>query len=205
MSYPVPGGKIIGRPYQGSHRDFGNWQSDNAVDIAVPVGTPVYAVSSGVVGPNIGPFASSNPALAGSRLTVQLPNGDAAYYAHLSRLSVRAGERVHAGQLLGYSGSANGVAHLHFAVEKGTPFKWLSGLPAKIAAGVGLPAASSGASSSSSATDSAGLESLGCATVLVLSLLAAIAMLYATGAPILSVSAAVAVLCSTNGGGVWPW
>jgi hypothetical protein len=203
MSYPVPGGKIIGRPYQGSHRDFGNWQSDNAVDIAVPVGTPVYAVSSGVVGPNIGPFASSNPALAGSRLTVQLPNGDAAYYAHLSRLSVRAGERVHAGQLLGYSGSANGVAHLHFAVEKGTPFKWLSGLPAKIAAGVGLPAAS--ASSSSSATDTAGLESLGCATVIVLSLLAALAMLYATGAPILSVSAAVAVLCSTNGGGVWPW
>jgi murein DD-endopeptidase MepM/ murein hydrolase activator NlpD len=188
MTLPVPGGKIIGTPYSGSHKPgaggvSANWQSDNAVDIAVPVGTPVYAVSSGVVGPNIGPFHSSNPALAGSRLTVQIAGGDAAYYAHLSRLVVHAGERVHAGQLLGYSGSANGVAHLHFAVEKGAPFKWLANLPGAIAKGLTAPT-SPDPDPLVGSTESAGLPG-GCATtllVILLSLGAAGAMIYATGA-----------------------
>jgi hypothetical protein len=38
-AYPLARrGKIIGTPYTGTHT-LGNWQSDNAVDIAVPVGT----------------------------------------------------------------------------------------------------------------------------------------------------------------------
>jgi murein DD-endopeptidase MepM/ murein hydrolase activator NlpD len=193
MSYPVPGGKIIGRPNQGSHRPGagglpGNWQSDNAVDIAVPVGTPVYAVSSGVIGPNIGPFSSSNPVLAGQRLTVQMSGGDAAYYAHLSRIVVHAGQRVHAGELLGYSGSANGVAHLHFAVESGTPFKWLAGLPAMIAKGAGLgPSGPTSANSSGPGvpSDAPAGQAMGCASTiaaLALGILSALALYY-SGAP----------------------
>ena len=136
---PVIGGKIIGTPYQGSHKPGAttppSWQSDNAVDISVPVGTPVYAVHDGVVGPNIGPFSSMSPYLAGQRLTVSWA-GNAAYYAHLSKILVHSGEQVKAGQLLGYSGSANGVAHLHWALEKGNPLDWLKGLAASAKAAV---------------------------------------------------------------------
>jgi murein DD-endopeptidase MepM/ murein hydrolase activator NlpD len=104
-------GKIIGRPYEGTHRDFGNWESDNAVDLAVPVGTPVFAVDNGVIGSKIGDTGSGGQ-LAGKRLHLVTGN-DEFYYAHLSRLVVKAGQKVRRGQLLGYSGSANGVAHLH--------------------------------------------------------------------------------------------
>ncbi len=97
-----------------------NWESLNAVDLGVPVGTPVYAMVSGTIGREIGPLHSSNPRLAGERLHLHTKNNEY-YYAHLSRLVVRAGQRVRAGQLLGYSGSAAGSPHLHLAVKHGDP------------------------------------------------------------------------------------
>lgn len=108
--------RIIGRPYGGTHT-LGNWQSDNALDIATPVGTPIYAIADGTIGSRIGALNSSNPRLAGLRVNLAHNGGGASYYAHLSRLSVKAGDKVKRGQLLGYSGTANGVPHLHFAVE----------------------------------------------------------------------------------------
>ncbi|HEY5989953.1 MAG TPA: peptidoglycan DD-metalloendopeptidase family protein, partial [Streptosporangiaceae bacterium] len=122
-------GKIIGVPNQGSHTLYGNWQSDNAVDIAVPTGTPIYAMWSGTIGPRIGPFKSGDPHLQGSRLTL-IGQSDQAYYAHLSKVVVRPGQKVRAGQLLGYSGSANGVQHLHWATENRDPRSYLSESPA---------------------------------------------------------------------------
>lgn len=128
-NYPLGAkGKIIGRPYQGTHTMYGNWQSDNAVDIAVPVGTPVYAVSNGTINSRIGAFDSKDPHLQGLRVTVNGPS-NSYYYAHLSKLAVKAGETVKAGQLLGYSGEANGVAHLHFAQENGNPLNVQGGVP----------------------------------------------------------------------------
>jgi RHS repeat-associated protein len=111
-------GVFLGGPYAGTHTR-GNWQSDRAVDIGVPVGTRVCAVFSGEIGPKIGPLDSSDPALAGRRLTV-IGTKDEAYYAHLSRIIVRAGQPVRSDQLLGYSGTA-GVPHLHIALKRGNP------------------------------------------------------------------------------------
>lgn len=119
--YPLGAhGKVIGTPGAGTHSgaEFHNWQSMRALDIAVPKGTPVYAVTDGVIGSRIGAFSSGNPRLQGLRLTIQ-GRGNAWYYAHLSKLNVHAGQRVRRGQLLGYSGVANGVAHLHIASEFG--------------------------------------------------------------------------------------
>lgn len=112
-------GPIIGTPYHGTHTR-GNWQSDNAIDIAVPEGTPVYAVAPGVIDSRIGQQASKDPRLAGNRVTID-GTGNRFFYQHLSKLTVTAGQHVTEGELIGYSGSANGTAHLHFAVEKGTP------------------------------------------------------------------------------------
>jgi murein DD-endopeptidase MepM/ murein hydrolase activator NlpD len=113
-------GKVIGVPYQGTHTMYGNWESDNAVDIAAPIGTPVYATQAGVIGSQIGPLNSSDPHLLGQRLHL-VTHGNEWYYAHLSKIVVKPGERVQPGQLLGYSGSANGVAHLHIASKAGSP------------------------------------------------------------------------------------
>jgi murein DD-endopeptidase MepM/ murein hydrolase activator NlpD len=123
-TYPLAThGKIIGTPYAGTHTLYGNWESDNAVDIAVPVGTPVRAAFSGRIGSQIGSLGSGDPRLAGLRVHVDGPS-NSAYYQHLSRLAVKAGQQVKAGQIIGYSGAANGVAHLHFAVERGSPYRY---------------------------------------------------------------------------------
>ena len=120
-SYPLAArGTLIGFPYQGTHTLYGNWESDNAVDIAAPAGTPVYAVEDGTIGKDIGALVSKDPNLEGLRLHLEAA-GNEFYYAHLSRLVAQPGEHVSAGQLLGYSGSANGVAHLHFAAKTGDP------------------------------------------------------------------------------------
>jgi murein DD-endopeptidase MepM/ murein hydrolase activator NlpD len=112
-------GKMIGTPYQGTHT-LGNWESDNAIDVATPIGTPIRAPFNGVVGTQIGSLGSTNPRFAGLRVHVK-GGKDEWYGAHLSRLIVKAGQHVRAGQIIGYSGAANGVAHLHEALHYGDP------------------------------------------------------------------------------------
>lgn len=114
-------GEIIGVPYVGTHADFGNWESDNAIDISARTGTPVLAVRAGTIGPQIGPLdTGGDPALLGLRLHLVTDTNEW-YMAHLSSLDVHAGDHVEAGQRLGLSGSANGVEHLHFAQHHGDP------------------------------------------------------------------------------------
>lgn len=126
--YPLPTPvRAIGVPGQGTHsKAFNkkggsdNWESENAVDLPVPKGTPVYAVADGVIGKQIGSLGSKSSRMAGLRLHL-VTDGNEFYYAHLSKLTVKAGQQVHAGDLLGYSGVANGVAHLHLAAKVGDP------------------------------------------------------------------------------------
>lgn len=119
----IKGGVVIGTPNSGTHT-LGNWQSDNAIDVRVPEGTPIYAVADGVIDPSrYGSLNSSNPRMAGLRMTLH-GRKNSWYYAHLSKLVVKPGARVKKGQLIGYSGSANGTPHLHFATERGDPRRW---------------------------------------------------------------------------------
>lgn len=129
FTLPVKGGKVIGGPYQGTHakafNEAGgsdNWESENAYDIAVPVGTPIFAVRDGVIGPQFGSLGSGGR-FAGLRLHLVAGGGLEYYYAHLSRFAhgIEPGTHVHVGEIIGYSGEANGVAHLHIAVNHGKP------------------------------------------------------------------------------------
>lgn len=100
-------------PEQHQARALTGWESDHAWDMMVPVGTPIYAKGDGVIGDRIG-VQSTRPN-DGARLTL---NGakNAWWYGHMSKIIVKPGQKVRAGQLLGYSGaSENGAAHLHFA------------------------------------------------------------------------------------------
>jgi hypothetical protein len=118
-------GKITACPFTpgSTHSPFAppaNLESDNAVDINVAVGTAVLAVADGVIGSQIGSLNSTDPRMQGSRLHLNTPTSQY-YYAHLSRIDVSPGQFVRAGQQVGLSGSAAGVAHLHFAQDVGNP------------------------------------------------------------------------------------
>jgi murein DD-endopeptidase MepM/ murein hydrolase activator NlpD len=112
-------GSNLGGPGMGTHGSNApsvNWESQNAWDVGVPIGTPIYAQEDGTVAGNIG-VQASRPA---DGMRVQINGADSYWLGHLSRLAVQAGQRVRRGQLIGYSGaSQNGAAHLHIARQRG--------------------------------------------------------------------------------------
>lgn len=119
-------GKMGGGPEDHAARAFGNWMSDNAVDIIVPVGTPVRAISDAVVTRVSGskPNHAANP--AGWTVYLKDKDGEEYAYLHLEDYSVKAGDRVRGGQEIGKSGAANSVPHLHLATKKKDPRAVLS-------------------------------------------------------------------------------
>jgi murein DD-endopeptidase MepM/ murein hydrolase activator NlpD len=85
------------------------------VDIAAPIGTPIYAAHSGIV-------QRTGPA-TGFGLAIYLRGDDGAVtvYGHVNREFVSAGQRVVAGQVIaevGNRGNSTGP-HLHFEVHPG--------------------------------------------------------------------------------------
>jgi LysM repeat protein len=88
----------------------------NAVDLAVPVGTPVIASASGLV------EVSSRGGWGGgygTYVVIDHPNDTKTLYGHLSSIIVDKGQRVTQGQVIGYSGSTGESTgpHLHFEVR----------------------------------------------------------------------------------------
>jgi murein DD-endopeptidase MepM/ murein hydrolase activator NlpD len=131
-SVPLPmrvAPQVIGAPNApGSthdpHVSPDNWQSDNAIDFAMPEGTPLTAVCGGVIGPQLGTLDPSPASrFGGMRLTIRCDEGPSWYYAHLATIApaLAPGVRVQVGQPVGTSGVANTVAHLHVAVDGGDP------------------------------------------------------------------------------------
>lgn len=125
ITHPKPG-TIIGTPYAGTHgKAFNvaggsdNWESENADDVWLYPGTHIVAVEDGVVSPGGWGYGQSAAGgrFAGWRVHLVGKSGRIYYYTHMSSLVAAKGETVKAGQLLGYSGVANGVSHLHFAVN----------------------------------------------------------------------------------------
>ncbi|MEU8747926.1 peptidoglycan DD-metalloendopeptidase family protein [Streptomyces parvulus] len=108
---PVAGG-TVGTPY---HQSGSMWSSGyhTGTDFVVPTGTPLKAVAAGTV-------VSAGPGGAyGNQVVIQLADGHYAQYAHLSSLSVSAGQSVTAGQQVGLSGATGNVTgpHLHFEIR----------------------------------------------------------------------------------------
>jgi hypothetical protein len=127
---PLAGrGKYEGGMAAHMSRPLGNWQSDRAVDLRAPAGTPVYAARGGVIRGGFGDSGSSGT-VYGKRLNLYSPH-NAFFYQHLGRYGpgIRPGAHVRKGQLLGYVGAFPGkpAPHLHFGVERGNPRGILSG------------------------------------------------------------------------------
>ncbi|MGL5406558.1 MAG: M23 family metallopeptidase [Propionibacteriaceae bacterium] len=81
-------------------------------DFAAPTGTPVYAIVDGVIGHEINDF------WAGNHVVLYHGDGGASLYAHLSATTVKPGQIVHAGDVIGYVGNTGRSfgAHLHFEI-----------------------------------------------------------------------------------------
>jgi murein DD-endopeptidase MepM/ murein hydrolase activator NlpD len=101
----------------------------SGVDVAAPIGTPVYTPSDGVV-------LDAGPA-SGFGLAVYVQHGDGTItlYGHINQFFVSPGQTVKAGQRIaevGNRGQSTGP-HLHFEVHTGglyanrvNPTPWLS-------------------------------------------------------------------------------
>jgi murein DD-endopeptidase MepM/ murein hydrolase activator NlpD len=127
LVYPLPiHGKDLGGVAAHKARPFGNWQSDNAVDIGVPRGTNVVAVGDGTIvrlGGSWDGTGLSNP--NGYNVTLKTKDNEWFYTHMMHRANLRIGQPVQAGEFLGKSGAANGVNHLHIASMRGDPEKLL--------------------------------------------------------------------------------
>jgi murein DD-endopeptidase MepM/ murein hydrolase activator NlpD len=84
------------------------------IDLAAPVGTPVYAVAAGTV------IRASRDRTYGNVVVIDHHNGYKTLYAHNSKLLVKVGERVKPGQSIakvGSTGHSTGP-HLHFEIHR---------------------------------------------------------------------------------------
>jgi murein DD-endopeptidase MepM/ murein hydrolase activator NlpD len=124
--WPVAGPVVspFGLRFLGLRPDF-----HHGVDVAVPVGSPVSAMQNGEVA-----FAGE---MSGYGRVIFLQHGAnlRTIYGHLSEISVRKGDRVKAGQLIGKSGMSGNAQgpHLHFEIQRWgrdeDPVELLGGLP----------------------------------------------------------------------------
>jgi murein DD-endopeptidase MepM/ murein hydrolase activator NlpD len=83
------------------------------IDLAGPIGTPIYATADAIVG------RSEWAGGYGNLIELDHGRGIQTRYGHLTRSSVRAGQKVTRGQLIGYMGSTGRStgSHLHYEVR----------------------------------------------------------------------------------------
>lgn len=118
--YPVEG-YGINSPYgMRGHPTDGGRKFHTGVDIAAPEGTPVKAAKSGVVTKAEFGKSGSGYGSFGNVVVVDHGDGMQTVYAHLSGYAAKAGDKVSAGQTIGYVGSTGKSTgnHLHFIVQK---------------------------------------------------------------------------------------
>jgi murein DD-endopeptidase MepM/ murein hydrolase activator NlpD len=110
-------------PFATANPQIYNGSGHNAIDIGMPVGTPILAALSGTV------LATGNTDLAhdangrqclsfGKYVVIKHANGLDTLYAHLSVINVSTGQSLSTGDAVGFSGMTGYATgpHLHFGV-----------------------------------------------------------------------------------------
>ncbi len=109
--WPVGGSNYISQYF---------WSGHHAIDIAAAYGTPVIAAVGGTV------VLAGWRSYTGGGNVIWVQQGTKLYttYNHLSRWVVRSGQRISAGQVIGYIGATGEATgpHLHFEVWLGYPW-----------------------------------------------------------------------------------
>jgi hypothetical protein len=115
----IGGSNVVGSTHD-PNAEPNNWQSDNALDIEVPVGTGVFAVDDGTITNVRGYYTDGTGRFEGLRFTLVTKDNEW-FYQHNSARYVHEGQKVKKGALLAKSGSGNGVPHLHIGCKNGKP------------------------------------------------------------------------------------
>ncbi|MGY4969357.1 peptidoglycan DD-metalloendopeptidase family protein [Streptomyces sp. SID8375] len=112
-SHPTKARHRISSPYGVR----GTWQAGHhtGIDLAVRPGTKVRSVGSGTV------VLAKRSGAYGKAVTIRMNDGRYTLFGHLSRITVRPGQKVRARTRLGYSGATGRATgpHLHFEVRTG--------------------------------------------------------------------------------------
>ncbi|MFH8579569.1 LysM peptidoglycan-binding domain-containing M23 family metallopeptidase [Streptomyces zaomyceticus] len=112
---PVSGG--MSTPYRASGS---MWSSGyhTGVDFMASTGTTIVAVGPGTV------YSAGNGGAYGNQVVIQHADGTFSQYAHLSSISVSAGQTVSGGEQIGLSGATGNVTgpHLHFEIRTGPEY-----------------------------------------------------------------------------------
>lgn len=111
---PVKGGRISSqfgnqRILNGEPKNF-----HNGIDIALPEGSPVYAMADGIILLAVDTFY-----YAGTNILIDHGDGLNSFYLHLKKLFVENGDTVKVGQKIGEVGSTGRSTgpHLHWGVQ----------------------------------------------------------------------------------------
>ena len=91
----------------------GQVQQHNGLDISARVGTPIYAPARGTV------MSAGNDGAYGISLDINHGGGISTKYAHMQKFTVKPGQTVERGDLIGYVGRTGRVTgpHLHYEVR----------------------------------------------------------------------------------------
>jgi len=111
---PVDGARITSGFGMRMHPLLGYTRMHQGIDFGVPIGTPVFAASDGVV--EEARWAGGY----GRWMKLKHSGGWETGYGHLSQWAVHAGAHVHQGEVIAYSGSTGESTgpHLHYEVIK---------------------------------------------------------------------------------------
>ena len=106
------------KPFDGNYpitqkygEKYTNDAGHNGIDYALPMGTPVLAAADGTV-----ERAGADSTGYGNMVLIRHTWNDGTIYAHLRNWAVSPGQKVKAGEVIGYSGNTGNStgAHLHF-------------------------------------------------------------------------------------------
>lgn len=123
MSWPVAGTIRITQyfgntPFSQAHASLYSGNGHDGLDIAAPIGTPIHSALSGVILATGNTDAIRGCYSFGKWVMIKHGNGLNTMYAHLSQISVIAGQQVSTGDVIGFSGETGYATgpHLHFGV-----------------------------------------------------------------------------------------
>ncbi len=132
LLWPIAGARVNQGVGARVHPVYGYRSCHTGVDLGASSGTPIRATAAGEV------ISTASGGPYGNHTLIMHAGGIFSMYAHQSRFGVRAGQKVKAGQVIGYVGSTGYSTgpHLHFEIHVGSvpydPMGWFGGSKTKV-------------------------------------------------------------------------